>query len=76
MSAVSIVDESCDIGPPKHEDRPCGGGLVRAVATPLAGKWSTSFTIRPQPGLRRAATPRGFIAHVRATATNATGGAR
>jgi hypothetical protein len=75
MSTISIADVTAvGIGPPQ-QGGPLGTGLLRAVATPLAGKWSTSFTILPQPGLRRAATPPAFIAHVRATATNAaTGG--
>jgi hypothetical protein len=76
MSVISIPDDiAVGIGPPQQEGPP-GTGLLRAVATPLAGKWSTSLTVLPQPGLRPAATPCVSIPHVRATATNATGGAR
>jgi hypothetical protein len=48
MSTISIVDEISDIGPPTHERRlRAEGGILRAVATPLAGKWSTLPTVRP-----------------------------
>jgi hypothetical protein len=34
------------LSPPPQQGGPLGTGLLRAVATPLAGKWSTLPTVR------------------------------
>jgi hypothetical protein len=63
MSAVSIVDGTCDIGPPTHERRPrAEGGILRAVAT-AAGEQSVDVSkVRPYAATSQSATRTSSIA--------------